>query len=904
MKRITAFSLAVLLAMLSAPLNTVNAETLISKKYDFGGLGTESGYIGVSASDGYTASKGYGFSDTSKVENVTADGKGALSDAVCFTTGSSAYTFNVDLPDGVYKITVTTGKVDSTSIYAENYAQLLFMTGNNAVDSFTIPVTDGQLNIYATAGISGTPFSISALEIEQLSSDTVTKPTIWICGDSTTASYYNIADDEIHGWGQYLSNYVDTDKYDVRNISVDGIYAKQLVSLKLFNTIEHYGKNGDICILAAGITDYIPAYIKDKNNPDSSEYKTAITEMVRRAKAKGMTVYLTKQHTEISDCIKYPLLEKKWFGDVLEEIAKQEQAEILDIFTPWLTFCLEETYEDAEKYYIDNGLHLNLKGAEKMAEMVNEQLFSPKASPKGIDDPYTNFDASSAVTYETERSGKAVPNPHKGFVMTVYTPDMFESTYPYGKGGSMGNHAWDITTLINGVHYWKDINPQEGVYNWKEIDDMLDACEKYGMTYVIRILPYSHLSGSDANYGEEHNFVPKWIYDKGAKKKRVTLKENTSIELDVPVWDDPIYLQACKDFATALAEHFDGDPRVEFLDIRPFGNWGEWHFSQVIGSEMPSVEIQKDMIKHYKDAFQKTLLAITSDAPNDVYDYALSIGVAKRDDGLIGTANREWNLRKSYYANMPALAENLGPYSMMLEYANGTYGPLKWTEKRFRECIEIAHLTITALDQDSQCGYRFYNEQKDVIDEMVNRIGYNFTVTSAKRNGNKLKVTIKNTGVAPAYFNINLCAEITDKDGNKLESFGKPVLIEKGSFHDEDEKAFLFEYDGTLDENAVICLSMYDSDNPLAAGKNPTVRFDNKNTLSTNRLHLVPTETVVGDVNADGVFNIADAVLLQKWLLAVPETHLADWKAADFCNDNVLNVFDLCLMKRELLKIR
>ena len=170
MKRITAFSLAVLLAMLSAPLNTVNAETLISKKYDFGGLGTESGYIGVSASDGYTASKGYGFSDTSKVENVTADGKGALSDAVCFTTGSSAYTFNVDLPDGVYKITVTTGKVDSTSIYAENYAQLLFMTGNNAVDSFTIPVTDGQLNIYATAGISGTPFSISALEIEQLSS--------------------------------------------------------------------------------------------------------------------------------------------------------------------------------------------------------------------------------------------------------------------------------------------------------------------------------------------------------------------------------------------------------------------------------------------------------------------------------------------------------------------------------------------------------------------------------------------------------------------------------------------------------------------------------------------------------------------------------------------------------------
>ena len=58
----------------------------------------------------------------------------------------------------------------------------------------------------------------------------------------------------------------------------------------------------------------------------------------------------------------------------------------------------------------------------------------------------------------------------------------------------------------------------------------------------------------------------------------------------------------------------------------------------------------------------------------------------------------------------------------------------------------------------------------------------------------------------------------------------------------------------------------------------------------------------MGDVNNDGEFNVADVVLLQKWLLAVPDTHLINWKAVDFCNDNVLNVFDLCLMKQELTK--
>lgn len=58
---------------------------------------------------------------------------------------------------------------------------------------------------------------------------------------------------------------------------------------------------------------------------------------------------------------------------------------------------------------------------------------------------------------------------------------------------------------------------------------------------------------------------------------------------------------------------------------------------------------------------------------------------------------------------------------------------------------------------------------------------------------------------------------------------------------------------------------------------------------------------VKGDVNSDGSFNISDVVLLQKWLLSEPNTTLANWKVADFYEDENLNVFDLCLMKRELL---
>ena len=57
---------------------------------------------------------------------------------------------------------------------------------------------------------------------------------------------------------------------------------------------------------------------------------------------------------------------------------------------------------------------------------------------------------------------------------------------------------------------------------------------------------------------------------------------------------------------------------------------------------------------------------------------------------------------------------------------------------------------------------------------------------------------------------------------------------------------------------------------------------------------------IEGDCNSDGNFDIADVILLQKWLLTEVKT-LDNWKVADFCQDNRLDVFDLCLMKRKLI---
>lgn len=62
---------------------------------------------------------------------------------------------------------------------------------------------------------------------------------------------------------------------------------------------------------------------------------------------------------------------------------------------------------------------------------------------------------------------------------------------------------------------------------------------------------------------------------------------------------------------------------------------------------------------------------------------------------------------------------------------------------------------------------------------------------------------------------------------------------------------------------------------------------------------LMMIETGSGDCNLDGEVNVADAVMLQKWLLCAGS--LDCWQAVDLCKDNRIDVFDLALLKRMIL---
>lgn len=79
-----------------------------------------------------------------------------------------------------------------------------------------------------------------------------------------------------------------------------------------------------------------------------------------------------------------------------------------------------------------------------------------------------------------------------------------------------------------------------------------------------------------------------------------------------------------------------------------------------------------------------------------------------------------------------------------------------------------------------------------------------------------------------------------------------------------------------------------------------------KYTVFTNVYNQYESTAVKGDANQDGQFNVADIVSLQKWLLADPNADVdaPGYVCANFCVDNKLDVFDLCLAKRFLIDRR
>lgn len=140
------------------------------------------------------------------------------------------------------------------------------------------------------------------------------------------------------------------------------------------------------------------------------------------------------------------------------------------------------------------------------------------------------------------------------------------------------------------------------------------------------------------------------------------------------------------------------------------------------------------------------------------------------------------------------------------------------------------------------------------------------------------------------YSTDNRCDQIMCYDGNEIKAL--PFDSERYDCSDacpagENKMIFSSTMNGSYD------LFCYDGTRTAPLSE-----------LNSDRSELgadfFPSDSVTGDVNTDGEFGIADMVSFEKWLLSAPDAELLNWRAADLCKDEILDVFDLCMMRREM----
>ncbi len=89
----------------------------------------------------------------------------------------------------------------------------------------------------------------------------------------------------------------------------------------------------------------------------------------------------------------------------------------------------------------------------------------------------------------------------------------------------------------------------------------------------------------------------------------------------------------------------------------------------------------------------------------------------------------------------------------------------------------------------------------------------------------------------------------------------------------------------------------------LKAGNNTVKLYNNSGYgPSIDRIAVViPNEDVIGDVNLDGKFNVADLLLMQKYLLGAETFNKKQAEMADINNDGNIDVYDLIRFRKAIL---
>ena len=376
------------------------------------------------------------------------------------------------------------------------------------------------------------------------------------------------------------------------------------------------------------------------------------------------------------------------------------------------------------------------------------------------------FGAVYASEIKFEENPGIFQNPGQGWTRWGQHPGYSKADVNYGAGYNR--------------YSWAELNPAEGEYNWALIDRALENFSRAGLPFYFRIMCVN-TTGYPPKYS-----VPGWVFDKGAKFFFNELKRppnerypDGKVEVAVPDFADPLFLEEHEKFIAALAERYDSDPRVGGLDIGSYGNWGEWHCTFLgldtrNGRRPHSFEVRKRYADMYLKNFKKTQLAFMTD-DEEVFAYALGKGkiprVGIRRDGVgspwhfnrwIGTPPYDKIARMGdVWKDRPVFLEFMGTVENFKKNGWDIAHALKWTLKNHVSLVNEVPLFPERIDKGSEA-----EKALRLVDLYA---GARLVPESAEvsYSDGKLDVTVRgeNRGASRIYLPYRMRYELRDSSG-------------------------------------------------------------------------------------------------------------------------------------------
>jgi len=287
----------------------------------------------------------------------------------------------------------------------------------------------------------------------------------------------------------------------------------------------------------------------------------------------------------------------------------------------------------------------------------------------------------------------------------------------------------------------------EGNYDWSSLEATLNAVSGRGKQMVLRFA-YA-FPGQTTNVPNYIKALPGYNETSGITEGRRTY---------FPDWSNAALQKAHIDLYTAFANRYDDDPRIAFLQVG-FGLWSEYHIYQPgvrLGVNFPSKAFQTKFLNHMDTIFDTLQWSVSIDAGvQSVSAFQsgsslMNLDFGVFDDSFMHQNHGAYNQSMWNHFNYPQRYKKSvlgGEFSYYTTFdqqnvlnREGIHG------RKFAD--QSAKFHISYMIGNDQPNY----QSNERIKEAGLSTGYRFKITSFQASDSESKITVKNTGVAPIYY--------------------------------------------------------------------------------------------------------------------------------------------------------